>query len=830
MSLPPSKAVPHTKCRPLTSTGELTFKRARRSSEVDETLAVCQCWRILRSLLVATTDRPRPRLPDSLQQTKIKNNLDALRTVLDENGFRTSTVMSPRPGLSLYKDSFRLKCEKGSQGPPKNSIYDNQRNLAREFLIVMFGLYPHQETLERLYTSSFKMVFSLLLFCDRLREACPDALQDTEVQKLVDQAETECRLLGTSSLDSISEQIYAASRKVPEKIARLIQTAVQSDPRLRVEQLQHEHERILCCYSTVSNVHMQLFTQYYDLVIKDVYFKDSHIEKYQRITIYLYEPDVDLLAPPKFTFLPSLYTALTRGAEAVSELMVDTFWTQLLRQGYFCATEIQTLLAPSLNHYFLSGVTRDSTVPIQLNAHFTPTFPLCFYLHGKAGVGKSSLAHAFAPALNATVEQYADPEIVVRFVKQNLNKPMDTLRLELELRPNNNDLSVMSIIRGRRMTMRQSKPGLVVVNLEEMSRDDANADPNQLATAQLISQRFSGRTGDCQGDAGIPRNSSRRGISEEATIIPLFTSNYVLGVSSYQALSKLHMFQNLVCVEMIAVSGEDRVRFANSYFLQCLQDRLPQFILGNCTLCLDIPLGIGDTRPLVRHLRMLAFYTCSTLAITSQLLHIHVSIVKKSDSYKISANGIQSMELKIGSMGNIIPSKQRTFDPRTMLAIEKLRSRQLGAVGASVPLNLEELSIIFDFWLAKTLAPAVILSKDRSLIKSIFASTKKIVDVRCIEHVNSSEYKMMKSLYDPSDTPNLRDDILQFGPESLVSVELHCETVDAQLCIREIIEDTPSMTAFSTEKSALHKSGLLFLVYIHEEITPELRSRASLIV
>ena len=71
----------------------------------------------------------------------------------------------------------------------------------------------------------------------------------------------------------------------------------------------------------------------------------------------------------------------------------------------------------------------------------------------------------FPSSVNASIEEHADPEMLVRFVKQNLNKPQQDLELELELRPNNNDLSVMSIIQGRRMTMTQSKPGLVVVDL-----------------------------------------------------------------------------------------------------------------------------------------------------------------------------------------------------------------------------------------------------------------------------------------------------------------------------------------------------------------------------
>lgn len=91
----------------------------------------------------------------------------------------------------------------------------------------------------------------------------------------------------------------------------------------------------------------------------------------------------------------------------------------------------------------------------------------------------------------------------------------------------------------------------------------------------------------------------------------------------------------------------------------------------------------------------------------------------------------------------------------------------------------------------------------------------------------------MKSLYDPNDTPNLRDDILTIlhaNEKSSVAVELRCHSTDAQLQIREIVEDTASMTAFSTEKSALYKDGLLFGVYIEGQITPEISSRASLII
>lgn len=40
------------------------------------------------------------------------------------------------------------------------------------------------------------------------------------------------------------------------------------------------------------------------------------------------------------------------------------------------------------------------------------------------------------------------------------------------------------------------------------------------------------------------------------------------------------------------------------------------------------------------------------------------------------------------------------------------------------------------------------------------------------------------------------------------------QKTQAQLKIRELLEDTPSMVAFSTARSALQKQGLLFLVEV----------------
>lgn len=468
------------------------------------------------------------------------------------------------------------------------------------------------------------------------------------------------------------------------------------------------------------------------------------------------------------------------------------------------------------------------------SAHFSPTYPLSLYLHGAAGSGKSSLVRGLFPSLNAAIARHCDPELLVRFVKQNLNKPYRTLRLEFELRPNNNDYSVMSIIQGRRMTLSQSKPGLVLVALEEMPSDEAGADPRQSDVGQLLSMRFSGRRGDFRaGEA--PRNSEKRGITGDATIVSIFTSNYKLEGPCVGALKRLEMFRNIKCVKVAPICGKDRQAFAFSYLAQRVREFGNERVNANI-INLGIPCGEGDLRPLVRYLRMLSFYIRSLVLRSKSKCNdgavrdVSVSFDEPSEITTITVNngdGEQMQQLKPGSFENLYVITTTSRDTKGSTIAMRLLELHPNLQHAA------ELSQILDFYFTRTLAPAVILSQNQSLIKDLIRLLSSLDGVHGIEDVDPLSYKIMRSLYDPSETPNLRNDILeiiQTDGAASVAVELLCRSKDAQLQIREIIEDTPSMTAFSTKKSALRKDGLMFGVFVEGEITPEIRSRASLII
>jgi hypothetical protein len=69
-----------------------------------------------------------------------------------------------------------------------------------------------------------------------------------------------------------------------------------------------------------------------------------------------------------------------------------------------------------------------------------------------------------------------------------------------------------------------------------------------------------------------------------------------------------------------------------------------------------------------------------------------------------------------------------------------------------------------DFFFAKTLAPTVVVSNDADLITNLVAALVGAQDhVQLIRGVDPYCNKMMKSLYDATDKPNLRDDILKKG-------------------------------------------------------------------
>lgn len=333
-------------------------KKARTASKEEglpKEFVYCQ------KLLATSTENPTPTLPPTfLKGGKTRNDIGKLKKIMDDHSFRTSIIASPRAAVSVYKDSCHLD-DGDLEGVDEEII------AGKTFLVTSLGLHPDQTKMEHFYTTSIKNLYCLLLFCKRLREACPVALKDASVSQLVYENEELCRSLGTMTDDlKALGQSRCLSSSVTKRVAHLIQLVVKAEPRNRVDQLEHEYQRIFLWNSTLSNALVTIFLKAHDCSIKDIYFKRSHLAKYERITIFLYDSEIDHYKPSHFMFMPSVKIAMEQGPEAIVQEMILSFWSHLLRHGYFATSAMKEKLNADLNEFFLSGITHDVKIPLQL--------------------------------------------------------------------------------------------------------------------------------------------------------------------------------------------------------------------------------------------------------------------------------------------------------------------------------------------------------------------------------------------------------------------------------------------------------------------------------
>ena len=329
-------------------------------------------------------------LPNSLSAThksrgNIRNNLKKLQNLFNDHNFRTSIVASPREALSIYKDSCIL-----SDSDLSN---DKESQNGKIFLLSMLGCHTNQAELEKLYSNSIKIVYWGVCFCHRIRQACPKSFEKdntyaSKLSSLVKTLEDSYQLFididerPSFNYDTILKELAKLqSITFPSTIAQIKALILKSDPRIRPEQLEKEYERIMVQNSTFTNARVQLFLNHHKSCIKDIFLKPSHLPQYERITVYLYDPNVDLLKPPPFTFIPSLSAALFSSSsasssvnnnekggpqKALAKLVMESFWNDLGRQGYFVSQYLRDQVSPELESFVLYGICQDLSTPLQL--------------------------------------------------------------------------------------------------------------------------------------------------------------------------------------------------------------------------------------------------------------------------------------------------------------------------------------------------------------------------------------------------------------------------------------------------------------------------------
>jgi hypothetical protein len=372
----------------------------------------------------------------------------------------------------------------------------------------------------------------------------------------------------------------------------------------------------------------------------------------------------------------------------------------------------------------------------------------------------------------------------------------------------------MSLIQGRRQTLAQTKPGLVCIHLEEVPPDDGRQEIHQAETLALLAHRF-------------------RGISKDCSLLSFFTSNYALSPEMEEQLRKLAMFSQLQVIEWHAIAGDERRDYISGYIVRNVHEAMKRQCLSPASVSvseLSMQLGIGDIRPLVKYARALAFWMVQRIKELGSSAKAEVSFcIRQHDGnghveLSLLGDAEPYVTLRYGPCANLFPVDGRVVESR----VEGMLAR---IIARTVRSDLGDLGFILDSYFAGVLAPAVVVSRDRDLVSILIDELSKEVDITGIPNIDPSVYKLSRSLYDPSGTENLRDDIRRSLIETpLVAVELITPSLDAQMTIRELVEDTPSMIAFSTDRSALHKRGLFFAISIGDELSPELASRMSLLL
>lgn len=336
-------------------------------------------------------------------KVKIGQDLNKLRRVLDIHGLHTTKISSPREAVSIYKESCRIGLTETEE--------DILGRDGKEFLLITFGLHPQQEEIEKEYEKFAKNSYCVLLFCQKLKqeyctvkrvsspnssvkdEPAIDAGEDLQrLYRQIEETHQSVKNFQQKNGSGISSQ------PVQEQVNSLIEFAIKVKGKrfYRKEEWRKEYQRICVSNSTISNAYIFLLQSYHDICIKDIYLKLNKQEpKFERITIYLYDPAIDYgRRPDFFSFLPGLRTIVAKGPDKLVSEMIDSFWTFVFRKGYYPPSKLQGVIDTKLRCFFLAGITpsnpltgNSNNLPLPLKANFVPTVPFSIYLHGKAGAG-----------------------------------------------------------------------------------------------------------------------------------------------------------------------------------------------------------------------------------------------------------------------------------------------------------------------------------------------------------------------------------------------------------------------------------------------------------
>ncbi|KAL1528709.1 hypothetical protein AB1Y20_010043 [Prymnesium parvum] len=540
-------------CRTAPSTAPTSHKRRQRSLE-----------------LRAVLDGPLrlSKLPGSGSE-----QAPEVLSLLVDAGFRAVHQSSP-PGVAIFTDT-----------KPDTEI--DLLSPEHALLRLMLALDPAHAAYEEQYSAYERRRLLCRRLASRILALRPRMQLDAQIAPLLEAApETD---------DALEGVVSSTIRAVAEPMG------------VSVHQLEREWERLVTVHSTLANSCLERFCAATGVHLQDATLMVSQQPARERILLLLYDRVVHEVQqwPRPFSWVPSLSKVLEmRSAERLGQAATESLWEELRKGGFWPSSALRDQLRPLFEGWFRTCFMTHGGIP--LRAALSPKQPLCLYLHGTAGSGKSSLVRSLLPAIACAVRGWLNPGLQAGFVKQGLNKEISALNLEFERRPNNNDLSVVSVVEMAREPLAAVSPKLLLLGLEEMPASAADG----AATAH---EERSGleRAASQEEAAALLAERFSKTVAHPDMIVA-FSSNYELCAEAHAKLRKCPLFSGVLPVFVRPVDGGERRDLARQLIRRRMLELLKdcQAKAGPATLAIEVTmrLGEGDVRPLVRELRAVAAF------------------------------------------------------------------------------------------------------------------------------------------------------------------------------------------------------------------------------
>jgi hypothetical protein len=173
--------------------------------------------------------------------------------------------------------------------------------------------------------------------------------------------------------------------------------------------------------SSLSNTLLGIFIKTEKIVIHSITLTKSTSSEYSRLNLFLYDDTTDYSKPLPFLFKPGWFLLFKVDLDAFVELFVQTFWRNVVSEGYIPCDSLTAPFSPLLTEWVKSGILL-SNGSYEAAATFEPkNYPLSMFISGFPGAGKSSFVRCLTATLGATVNQLLDPQVKINTLSLSLS-------------------------------------------------------------------------------------------------------------------------------------------------------------------------------------------------------------------------------------------------------------------------------------------------------------------------------------------------------------------------------------------------------------------------